>query len=100
MQGTSRNFAVARTDRKWHLDLQFLVPKNAFDEEELADSLGLPPWDEIEGLLHYGRGARVRIGTRARNYDRVYVQAHFKKDLTTPAFRRFLKQAWKAHRQM
>ena len=65
MQETTRNFAVARTDRKWHLDLQFLVPKNAFDEEELADSLGLPPWDEIEGLLHYGRGARVRIGTRA-----------------------------------
>ena len=93
-------FATARTDRKWYLDLQFRVPKGLFDEEDLADQLALPTWDEIEGLPIYGRGSRVRVHTRAKHYDRVTVQVHFKKDVAGESFRAFLGEAWKGYKRL
>ena len=91
-------FARVRTDRKWHLELQFRVPKGTFDEEDLAAQLSLPTWDEIDSLPIYGRRSRVRVGTWARGYDLVTVQAHFKADVTSKAFKAFLRRGWDAYR--
>jgi len=96
-QGREDWFARVRTDRKWYLELIFHTEKGAFDEEDLAEALTLPPWDEIEGLPFYGKGSRVRILTHAQHHDRITIQAHFKKDVTSAGFKDFLMAAWRRY---
>jgi excinuclease ABC subunit A len=90
-------FAVARTHRKWYLELSFYLPKGVFDEEDLAEQLALQHWEEIEGLGFYSRTPRLRVYTGARGFDRVYIQAHFERDLSSDGFRNFLRRAWEAY---
>jgi excinuclease ABC subunit A len=93
-------FALARTHRKWYLELHFYVPKGIFDQESLAHQLGLLHWDQLQGVPFYSRSPRVRVYTGARRFDRVLIQAHFGTDVTSEGFRDFLKKAWKAWRNV
>ena len=93
-------WARARTNKKWYLDLQFRTEKGRFGEAELAHQLALPTWNEIEDLPKYGEGARVRVHTRAADYDRVALQIHQIEDVTSREFKQFLAACYEAYRRM
>ncbi len=84
--------ARAQTDRRWDVRLQLRVPKGLFDQERLERELGLPTWNEIEGLPRYGRGPRVRVHTRARGYDLVSIWGFFEDEVRTEAFAEMMRQ--------
>jgi len=92
-------WARARTNKRWYLDLQFRTEKGRFDEAELARQLALPTWNEIEDLPKYGEGSRVRVHTRAADYDRVALQIHQTQDLTSGEFKRFLAACYEGYRR-
>jgi excinuclease ABC subunit A len=94
--GTTHPFGVVDTSRRWSLDIKLNVPKGLFDEDDLEEELDLAPWDQVEGLRYHGRGRRVRLYTGARDHDRIHIQAHFERDVTSEGFERFLKRAWEA----
>jgi len=93
-------WARARTDKKWYLDLQFHTEKGLLDEAELAQDLSLPTWNDIEDLPKYGEGARVRVHTRAADYDRVALQIHELRDLQSRAFAQFLDTCYQGYLRM
>ena len=95
--GRSDVWAHVRTDSEWTLSLVIYTPKGLFDEEDLAGALALPLWDELKDVLIYGRRPRVRVYTKAREYDRVRIMLHHKKDVTGGAFRDMLQRAWHAY---
>jgi excinuclease ABC subunit A len=93
-EGSDPPFALVRTHRKWYLELHFYLPKGVFEEESLSEQIGLPHWDELEGVPFYSRSPRVRVYTGARGFDRVMIQAHLGDDVTGKGFRDFLRKAW------
>jgi len=99
-EGASDWFLRARTDKKWYLDLQLRTEKGLFDEVQLAQRLALPTWNEIEDLPKYGEGARLRVHTRAAEYDRITLQIFSADDLRQPEFTRFLQSCYEGYRRM
>jgi excinuclease ABC subunit A len=85
--------ARARTDGRWEVRLQLRAPKGVFAQAELNRALGLPTWNEIEGLPRYGRSPRVRVYTRARDYDLVTVLGFYEAEIRTEAFRELVRGA-------
>jgi hypothetical protein len=59
--------------------------------------LALPVWDDLKDVLIYGRRPRVRVYSKARDYDRVRIMLHHKKDVTAGAFNNMLQRAWYAY---
>ncbi len=100
LDGASAWFVRARTDKKWYLDLQLRTEKGLFDEVQLAQRLALPTWNEIEDLPKYGEGARVRVHTRAADYDRISLQIFSRDDLRQPQFAGFLATCYQGYRRM
>jgi len=90
-------WAYVKTDSEWTLGLVIYTPKGLFDEEDLAAVLALPVWDDLKDVLIYGRRPRVRVYSKARDYDRVRIMLHHKKDVTGGAFNNMLQQAWYAY---
>ncbi len=97
LEGAKDWFVRARTDKKWYLDLQLRTEKGLFDEEQLAEQLALPTWNEIEELPKYGEGSRVRVHTRAAGYDRVSLQIFATDELRQPQFARFLSACYEGY---
>jgi len=60
----------------------------------------LPTWNDIEDLPKYGEGARVRVHTRAADYDRVALQIHELRDLQSRAFAQFLDTCYQGYLRM
>ncbi len=100
LDGSSDWFVRARTDKKWYLDLQLRTEKGLLDEVQLAQRLALPTWNEIEDLPKYGEGARVRVHTRAADYDRISLQIFSADDLRQPQFASFLATCYQGYRRM
>ncbi len=90
-------WAFVKTSGEWALELVIYTPKGLFDEQDLAEALALPPWDELKDVLLYGRRPRVRVYTNARAYDRLRITLHHRQDVGTPAFRDMLGRAWHAY---
>jgi excinuclease ABC subunit A len=86
-------FMHALTGGQWLLELYFRVPPKTFDWIELDERLGLKPLDEREDLPTYGDWSRVDVRPRRDGLDAVVVYVHDKKEIDTPAFRKFVKQA-------
>lgn len=97
LAGAKLPFLIMRTHKPWYLDLQFRLQKGQFDERDLAAALAWPTWNEIEGLPHYGEGARVRVYTRAADYDRVALQAYARQEVQSDTFCRFLNDFYQAY---
>jgi excinuclease ABC subunit A len=85
-------WARARTDRRWETMIQFRTGKGRFDQEDLQRRLGLPTWNEIEGLHHYGSGSRVRVYTAARRWDMIAIWGFYAHELDTDEFRRLVRE--------
>ncbi len=91
--GSADWVARARTDGRWDVRIQLRAPKGIFDQADLDGELGLPTWNEIEGLPRYGRRPRVRVYTRARSYDLITIWGFFEAEVRTDAFREMVVRA-------
>ncbi len=95
--GAEKWFLHALTGGEWLLELYFRVPPKTFDWIELDAQLGLKTLDERNDLETYGDWARVDVRKWRDGLDVVVVYVHDRKEIDTPAFRRFVKQAAKAY---
>ncbi|MFW5866302.1 MAG: excinuclease ABC subunit UvrA, partial [Armatimonadota bacterium] len=85
----------AQTHRRWDVRLQIRAPKGVFVQSALERELSLPTWDEIEGLPKYGKASRVRVSTRARDYDLITVWGFAEDEVRRDAFRTMVELALK-----
>jgi excinuclease ABC subunit A len=89
-------FFHAHTNVEWFVRLVFRVGKNTFREDDLHRRLGLGTWNDTPGVEIYSPEPRVHVANRKGPWQEVAVQAHWLRDVDTPAFREFLKQAVEA----
>jgi excinuclease ABC subunit A len=95
--GAEKWFLHALTGGEWLLELYFRAPPGTFKWLELDEQLGLLTLDERDDLETYGDWARVDVRPRRDGLDAVVVYVHDKKEIDTPAFRRFIRAAVKAY---
>ncbi len=95
--GAEKWFLHALTGGQWLIELYFRVPPGTFQWRELNDELGLKTLDEREDLPIYGDWARVDVRRRRDGLDAVAIYVHDRREIDTPAFRRFVKQAARAY---
>ena len=86
-------FFHALTGDEWLVTLKFRVPRNTFQQDQLAPSLGLLPLDDVDELPIYGRGSRVRVKNIKKRLQEVTLKVHWLKEIDTPAFKHFLSTA-------
>ncbi len=95
--GAAQWFLHALTGGEWLLELYFRTPPGTFKWPALDAALKLKTLDERGDLQTYGDWARVAVRQRRDGYDAVVVYVHDRKEIDTPAFRRFVKQAAAAY---
>ncbi|MBU0638540.1 MAG: ATP-binding cassette domain-containing protein [Planctomycetes bacterium] len=96
-RGADAWFLHALTGGEWLLELYFHAPRDAFDWLKLEAQLGLRTLDERDDLPTYGDWARVDVRRRRGAFDAVVVYVHDKAEISTPGFRKFIKQAASAY---
>lgn len=87
----------ARTGHAWLLVFCFRVKKGTFDAKALDAELGLTPIDDVEDILYYTQSDRVSVRNLKTPWQEVTVKIWNLAEVTTPAFKAFLKQASEAH---
>ncbi len=92
-------FLHALTGGEWLLELYFRVPPGTFNSRRLEAQLGLKRLDERDDLPIYGNEPRVEVRRRADGFDAVAVYVHDRREIDTPAFRRFVREAVAAYRR-
>ncbi len=90
-------FLHALTAGRWLLDLLFRVPTGSFQGATLGKALALRTLDDREDIQAYGSTSRVQVRPAREGLEQVRVMVHDKKEIDTPAFRRFLKDALAAY---
>ncbi len=95
--GVKTWFLHALTGGEWVLELYFRAPRGHFDWRALNDQLGLLTLDERDDLQTYGDWARVDVRRRRDGLDAVVVYVHDQREINTPAFRKFIKEAVKVY---
>ncbi|MGE0481065.1 MAG: ATP-binding cassette domain-containing protein [Phycisphaerae bacterium] len=97
--GADEWFFHALTGGEWLLALYFHVPRGRFEASKLNAQLRLPTLDERGDLQTYGDWARVDVRKHLGGVDAVAIHVHDRKEIDTPAFRRFVKDAAAAYLQ-
>jgi excinuclease ABC subunit A len=92
-------FLHALTGDEWLCSLKFRVKKNSFTQSDLISRLNLTPVDDLDEIPVYGRGERVRVKNQKGPWQEITVTVHWRKDIDTPEFRRFLTEAKNAYFQ-
>ena len=92
-------FFHALTGGEWLLDLYFHVPRGRFDAKKLDRELALPPLDDRADLPVYGSRRRVELRPRKGAFDAIAISVHDRREIDTPAFRRFVRDAAAAYLQ-
>ncbi|MDB5386876.1 MAG: uvrA 1, partial [Planctomycetaceae bacterium] len=92
-KGADGWFLHALTGDEWLLKLNFHVPRNTFQQQALTEQLNLTPLDDLDEIQVYGRGPRVQAVNRAGPWQEVSITLHWHKEMNTPGFRKFLKDA-------
>jgi len=90
-------FCHALTGGRWLLDLLLRVPQGTFRQGDLLARLKLQPLSEHNAIPAYGDTPRVIIRPAPNNMDQLRVLVYDRKEVATPAFKAFLKQALVAH---
>src|SRR5574341_2249572 len=90
-------FLHAQTGDEWLLTLKFRVKKGTFQEDRLQSRLALRRIDDLDDLPVYGRGDRVRVKNLKGPFQEVTITVHWKREIDTPEFRKFLKEAVTAY---
>ena len=92
-------FLHALTGDEWLLTLKFRVKRNQFRQDELRQRLDLKPLDDLDELPIYGRSQRVRVKNRKGPWQEVTITVHWKKEIETPEFQSFLREASDSFRE-
>ena len=95
--GAKTWFLHALTGGEWLLELCFLMPPGTFKWLALDEQLGLKTLDERDDLQTYGDWSRVDVRPRKIGLEAVMVYVHDKKEINTPGFRRFIRDAARAY---
>ncbi|MBK9119167.1 MAG: ATP-binding cassette domain-containing protein [Phycisphaerales bacterium] len=90
-------FLHALTGGEWLVELYFRSAPGVFHAATLNAELGLKTLDERTDLETYGDWPRVDVRPRRDGYDAVVVYVHDRKEIDTPAFRRFIRTAVQAY---
>jgi len=91
--GVKQWFLHVLTGGEWLLECYFMVPKGTFNWVELDEQIGLETLDEREDLETYGDWARVDVRPRRGRLDAVVVYVHDRREIDTPGFRKFIREA-------
>jgi excinuclease ABC subunit A len=86
-------FFHAHTNVEWFVRLVFRVGKSTFKQEELNRRLRLPTWNDTPGVEIYSADPRVHVANRKGPWQEIAIQTHWLREIDTPVFRQFLKQA-------
>ena len=89
-------FCHILTRGNWLLDCTFRVGKRTINEKTLYDKLKLKKLDDRPELPIYGQWRRVKRKVRPE-HDDIRIWIHDKREINTPAFRQFLKDAWNSY---
>ncbi len=97
VRGAETWFFHALTGAEWQLDLNFRVPRGTFTARSLVRKLALKRLDDRDDLPVYSRRQRVHIRRQNGDVDSIRIQVHDRKEIDTPAFRGFVKDAARAY---
>jgi excinuclease ABC subunit A len=88
-------FFHALTGGEWLVWLVFRVGRNTFKSGDLERRLGIKPLNETPELKLevYGNEPRVWVTNHKGPWQSIVVKAHLLREIDTPAFRDFLRQA-------
>jgi excinuclease ABC subunit A len=88
-------FFHALTGGEWLVWLVFRVGRNTFKSGDLEKRLGIKPLNETPELKLeiYGNEPRVWVTNHKGPWQSIVVKAHLLREIDTPAFRDFLRQA-------
>ncbi|WP_437227367.1 excinuclease ABC subunit UvrA [Planctomicrobium sp. SH661] len=90
-------FFHALTGDEWLLRMYFRVPKGTFDEASLQKRIPLKSVNELDELQIYNRSERVRVNQQKGPFQEVVFDVHWKEEIDTPEFRRFITEAANAY---
>ncbi len=90
-------FLHALTGGAWLLDLLFRTPAGTIDGKKLDRELGLKTLNDRDDIHAYGDEPRVRVRRIQHGLEQTRILVHDKKEIDTPAFRRFLETALAAY---
>jgi len=90
-------FLHALTGGEWILDLLIRTPANAIRQAPLQTALGLKTLNDRDDIHRYGDDQRVRVRRIQHGLDQTRVMVFDRKEINTPAFRKFLKTAVAAY---
>ncbi|MCB9857753.1 MAG: excinuclease ABC subunit UvrA [Phycisphaerales bacterium] len=90
-------FLHALTGGEWILDLLIRTPANAIKQAPLQADLNLKTLNDRDDIHRYGDEQRVRVRRIQHGLDQTRVMVFDKKEISTPAFRKFLKTAVAAY---
>jgi len=90
-------FFHALTGDEWLLRLSFRVPKGTFAEAALQKRLALKSVNDLDELQIYNRDDRVRINDQKGPFQEVVLDVHWKDEIETPEFRKFIQEAARAY---
>ncbi len=96
-EGADRWFLHALTGGEWLLELYFRAPHGTFDAGKLASRLRLLTLDQREDIEAYGDWSRVDVRPRIDGFDAIVIYVHDKREIDTPAFRKFVSDAVRAY---
>jgi excinuclease ABC subunit A len=83
------------TGQEWLVTLVFRVKRNAFNSSALEQSLGIRPLNDSPelGVRAYGNDPRVWAMNHKGPWQSAVMKVHALREIDTPAFRSFLKEA-------
>jgi excinuclease ABC subunit A len=90
-------FFHALTGDEWLLRLYFRVPKGTFIEADLQKRIRLKDVNDLDELPIYNRTDRVRVNQQKGPFQEVVLDVHWREEIDTPEFRKFLTQAVQAY---
>ncbi|MGC1275869.1 MAG: excinuclease ABC subunit UvrA [Planctomycetaceae bacterium] len=85
-------FLHVHTAHEWWVKFTFRVKKSSFDNATLSDRFPLPTADDLD-LPVYGKEPRVEAHNLKLPWQEVNFKVHWKREIDTPEFREFLKEA-------
>ncbi|MDH3717076.1 MAG: ATP-binding cassette domain-containing protein, partial [Planctomycetota bacterium] len=93
-------FFHAITGEEWLVKLKFRVAKRTFRRENLVDTLGMTPLNELHDLPVYGTDRRVRCKNLRGPWQEVELKVHKLDEIDTPYFWKFLSDASEGFQQI
>ncbi|MGB6044177.1 MAG: excinuclease ABC subunit A, partial [Pirellulales bacterium] len=93
-------FFHALTGEEWLVKLKFRLAKRTFQRDNLVDTLGMTPLNEMHELPVYGTDRRVRCKNLRGPWQEVELKVHRLEEIDTPHFWKFLSEASEGFQQI